>query len=189
MFDRFIRERKAATVSQPFALLALVLLLAVLALSAVGCGSDGASGTTTGKAATTGASGASGAAKTGSQAATGTVVFHGASGDATLDVEVARTTAEKSKGLMNRGTLGADSGMIFVWDSPIRTGFWMKDTPLPLSIAFIDGEGTIIDIQEMEAQSLNQHAPGKPYMYAVEASRGYYAQHGIKPGDMADIKI
>lgn len=117
------------------------------------------------------------------------VTFHTTTGDSTLKVEVARTAAEKQKGLMGISSMEADSGMIFVWDDPITTGFWMKNTFIPLSIAFILGDGTIIDIQEMEAQTLNPHAPGKPFLYAVEANKGYYSQHGIKVGDKAEIKL
>jgi len=90
---------------------------------------------------------------------------------------------------MGVSSMATDSGMIFVWDSPITTPFWMKDTLIPLSIAFIAGDGTIVDIQEMEAMTLDPHGPGKAYYYAVEANKGYFSQHGIKPGDKAEIKL
>jgi len=118
------------------------------------------------------------------------VIFHPSNGsDVKLNVEVARTSAERSRGLMDRTSMDADGGMIFVWESPVNAPFWMKDTLIPLSIAFIAEDGTIVDIQEMKAQSLDQHAPGKPYLYAVEANKDYFTQHGIKPGDKADVGL
>jgi len=90
---------------------------------------------------------------------------------------------------MGVSSLDADSGMIFVWDSPVTTPFWMKNTLIPLSIAFLSGDGTIIDIQEMEAQTLTQHGPGKAYIYAVEANKGYFSRQGIKVGDKAEINF
>jgi uncharacterized membrane protein (UPF0127 family) len=117
------------------------------------------------------------------------VVFTPAAGgpEASLNVELARTAQEKSTGLMNRSQLTPDSGMIFLWDSPVRNSFWMKDTLIPLSIAFIAADGSIVDIQEMEAMTTTMHAPPKPYIWAVEANRGWYAAHEIKPGDRAEL--
>lgn len=114
------------------------------------------------------------------------VIFHGSSGvDATLMVEVARTPQERATGLMNRRQLDPDRGMIFVWDRPVQIGFWMKDTYIPLSIAFIAANGTIIDIEDMQPLSVQQHTPSGPYVYAVEANQGWFASHGVKKGDSA----
>lgn len=115
------------------------------------------------------------------------IVFHGADGDVTLDVEVANTQSDRELGLMNRTEMPEDHGMIFVWSYPARSGFWMKDTLIPLSIAFIDEGGVIIDIQDMEPQTFESHSPGKPYYYAVEVNQGYYERHGIKVGDSVDL--
>lgn len=74
-------------------------------------------------------------------------------------------------------------GMIFVWDSPVTVSFWMKDTYIPLSIAFVSSDLVIIDIQDMEPQSPDQHSAPAPYQYAIEANQGYFEQHGIVTGD------
>ncbi|MDO8736229.1 MAG: DUF192 domain-containing protein [Thermoleophilia bacterium] len=116
------------------------------------------------------------------------VIFHASDGhEAELKVEVARTEEERATGLMNREELDADSGMIFVWDKPVRGGFWMKDTYIPLSIAFIAEGGAIVDIQEMKAQDPTVHVSKKPYIYAVEANKAWFADHGIKIGDRAEF--
>jgi hypothetical protein len=115
------------------------------------------------------------------------VTFHSGNGDTTLRVEVARTPAERAKGLMNRASLPADQGMIFVWDKPTRTGFWMKDTDIPLSIAFISGDGVVVDLQDMQAQTEDIHQPARDFQYAVEANLGYFAAHGVKAGDKVDV--
>lgn len=115
------------------------------------------------------------------------IVFHTSDGDVNLNVEVADTAEEREKGLMNRDELDEGSGMIFVWDRPTTGGFWMKDTLIPLSIAFISDEGAIINIQDMAPQTLNSHSPGKSYMYAVEVNQGYFGDKGIAVGDTVDL--
>lgn len=116
------------------------------------------------------------------------VVFTASDGQtAELKVEIARTAPEKAQGLMKRDRLDADSGMIFVYESPTRGGFWMKDTYIPLSIAFIAEDGTIVDIQDMKPLDQSNHMPKSPYIYAVEANQGWFAQQGIKTGDRAEF--
>lgn len=116
------------------------------------------------------------------------VVFSSADGrEAELKVEVARTSQEKAVGLMRRDKLDADSGMIFVYESPSQGGFWMKDTYIPLSIAFIAADGAIVDIQDMQPRDLSNHMPRAPYIYAVEANQGWFAGQGIKIGDRAEF--
>lgn len=117
------------------------------------------------------------------------VIFHTAAGSATLKVEIARSSQEKTTGLMGRDSLAADAGMIFIYEMPVESGFWMKNTLIPLSIAFVDQEGVIIDIQDMEPGSLENHAPPAPYVYAIEANRGYFRQNGISAGDRVEIKL
>lgn len=126
--------------------------------------------------------------KTAATTADARVIFQAADGhNAELKVEVARTGPEKARGLMKREQLDADSGMIFVWDSPVQGGFWMKDTYIPLSIAFISKDGAIVNIQDMQPLDLANHIPAAPYIYAVEANRGWFAEHGIKVGDRAEF--
>ena len=100
-----------------------------------------------------------------------------------MTVELARTPQEQETGLMGRTTLPADRGMLFIFPQPGLIGFWMKDTPSALSIAFIDATGNILDIQDMQPYSEEVHKPGQDYLYALEVPKGYFADKNIKPGD------
>jgi len=88
---------------------------------------------------------------------------------------------------MYRTQLDPDRGMIFIYAEPAAEIFWMKNTPLPLSIAFIDSDGRVIDIQDMQPYSEQLHVPAGPYIYAVEANQGWFAVHGIAVGDTAEF--
>ena len=98
-----------------------------------------------------------------------------------LLVEVADDGAERAKGLMLRESLPEDQGMLFVFEDESEHGFWMKDTLIPLSIAFVEGEGKVIDIQDMEPRDETIHKADEPYLYAVEANRGWFVRNGIGP--------
>ena len=98
-----------------------------------------------------------------------------------LLVEVADTAEERARGLMSRETLPEDRGMLFVFEAEGQPGFWMKDTLIPLSIAFIEGEGVVIDIQDMEPRDETIHKADAPYLYTVEANQGWFARNGIEP--------
>lgn len=97
-------------------------------------------------------------------------------------VEVARDTAEHARGLMERESLDQDAGMLFIFEQPRRGAFWMKDTLIPLSIAFIGKDGVVVDIQDMEPLSLQPHAPPGDYLYALETNTGWFASHNVSPG-------
>jgi uncharacterized protein len=114
-----------------------------------------------------------------------------------LSLEVARTPAEHEHGLMDRDSLPADDGMVFVYTSPAREGYWMRDTLIPLSIAWLDQNGTILDIQDMQARDdQNAHYPGVgtlpldrspstpvlAYFYALETNLGWFDAHGVGVG-------
>lgn len=174
-------EDKAVTVSRPFVVLAglLVALVLLTAVALAGCGSSEAtlSPTTVASTATTGMSEARAIFMAGSGTPGAQV------NEVTLTVEVARTPKEKNLGLMGRKEIAPDHGMAFVWEVPVNVPFWMKDTLLPLSIAFISAEGIVLDIQEMAPQTLDHHSPGKTYTKAIEANQGFYTNHGIKAGD------
>ena len=114
-------------------------------------------------------------------------LIDGAGKRAELTVELARTAAERSRGLMFREGLAEERGMFFVFAQETKAGFWMKDTKIPLSIAFIDGEGTILETQELEALSEELHAPARPYRYALEVNQGWFERHGLGPGDRVEI--
>jgi len=98
-----------------------------------------------------------------------------------LLVEVADDAVERSKGLMLRESLPDDQGMLFVFEDESQHGFWMKDTLIPLSIGFIEGEGVVVDIQDMEPRDETIHKADEPYLYTVEVNRGWFARNGIEP--------
>ncbi|HQW38590.1 MAG TPA: DUF192 domain-containing protein [Usitatibacteraceae bacterium] len=100
-----------------------------------------------------------------------------------LRVEVAATIEQRMKGLMFREKLGAGDGMLFVFDEPGYHAMWMKNTPLPLSVAFVDGAGAILNILDMEPHTLDQHAAAGPAVYAIETNKGWFAKRRIKAGD------
>ena len=100
-----------------------------------------------------------------------------------IRVEVVRTPEEISRGLMGRKHLGKDEGMLFLFDAEDYHVFWMKNTLIPLSIAFIDKNKQIIWVEEMEPLTLDSHVPPKPILYALEMNKGWFSSHGIKKGD------
>jgi uncharacterized membrane protein (UPF0127 family) len=105
-----------------------------------------------------------------------------------LSIEIADTTQERSAGLSNRQSLAAGTGMLFVFDLSQRgLGFWMKDTSIPLSVAFIDRCGAITDIQDMQPESLDLHQAAGVYAFGLEVNQGWFAQNGIRTGDKVEI--
>ena len=104
-------------------------------------------------------------------------------------VEIADTDAEWQAGLMGRTTLAGDAGMLFVFDQEQTLSFWMKDTLIPLSIAYIDAEGRIVDIQDM--QPLDdippQYVSAEPAQYALEVNQGFFEERGVTVGDMVEL--
>lgn len=98
-------------------------------------------------------------------------------------VEVASTQGQRARGLMFRPSLAADAGMLFVYpDSAIRR-FWMKDTRVPLSIAFIDDHGEIKRIADMQPLSTDRTSSLYPVRYALEVNQGWFAEHEVEVGD------
>jgi uncharacterized protein len=104
--------------------------------------------------------------------------------DREIFVEVAKTGEERAIGLMGRTSLGKEEGMFFIFEDEGIHGFWMKNTLLPLSIAFIDREGKIIWITDMEPLTLSSHTPPRPVLYALEMNKGWFSRKGIKAGDI-----
>jgi uncharacterized membrane protein (UPF0127 family) len=104
-------------------------------------------------------------------------------GQQAVRAEVADTLAAQERGLMHREHLCGNCGMLFVFAGPGRYGFWMKNTPLPLSIAFIGRDGRIINIAEMRPNTLKVHYPKRDAVYVLEMRGGWFDAHGIKPGD------
>lgn len=103
-----------------------------------------------------------------------------------LQAEVAQTESERASGLMFRTKLAKDSGMLFVFDQPAPMCFWMKNTPLPLSIAFITEQGVISNIANMQPFSTESHCPVMAIKYALEMEQGWFAQQGIQAGDQVE---
>lgn len=100
-----------------------------------------------------------------------------------IHAEIAGTPAARMRGLMQRNALCGACGMLFVYPAAGRPRFWMKDTPLPLSIAFIAPDGRIVNIAEMQPGSTELHDPAADVQYALEMHRGWFAQHAIRPGE------
>ena len=98
-------------------------------------------------------------------------------------VEVAKTPEERNQGLMGRKHLEKDEGMLFIFETEDYHSFWMKDTLIPLSIAFIDKDGRIVWIKDMKPLTLDSHVPPKPILYALEMNKGWFSSRGIKEGD------
>lgn len=103
-----------------------------------------------------------------------------------FQVEVAATPAERARGLMARTRLPAHGGMLFVFDTPGRHCFWMRNTPLPLSIAFIDAAGRIVALADMAPRDDALHCPPTDVRYALEIAQGGFAARGIAPGARVD---
>ena len=99
-------------------------------------------------------------------------------------VEIVRTPEERARGLMGRKHLAEDEGMLFIFEKEVYHSFWMKDTLLPLSIAFIDRGGKILKIADMEPLTLDSHPPPKPILYALEMKRGWFLTNGVQVGDI-----
>jgi hypothetical protein len=100
-----------------------------------------------------------------------------------LRVEIAATDPERATGLMNRPKLGHDDGMLFIFDEPSYHAMWMKNTLIPLSVAFIDASGAILNILDMEPQTEEPHISAGPSVYAIETNKGWFAEKKIKAGD------
>jgi len=100
-----------------------------------------------------------------------------------LRVEVVATDADRQKGLMFRKSLGRNDGMLFVFDEPAYHSMWMKNTFIPLSVAFVDAKGEILNILDLEPHSPETRMSAGPASYAIETNRGWFAERGLKAGD------
>lgn len=96
--------------------------------------------------------------------------------------EVAATPDQRSTGLMYRFSLPPDHGMLFVFEAPQPLSFWMKNTYIPLSIAYIDAQGKILNIEDMAPRDERSHWSRGPALYALEMKQGWFAQKGITAG-------
>jgi uncharacterized membrane protein (UPF0127 family) len=151
----------------PMRPLALILML-MLALAACGGGDEGES-----------------------DAAGPTVAIETDDGEREVAVEIADTDDERAVGLMGRTSLPADAGMLFVYPGPTEGGYWMKNTLIPLSIAFYDADGTILRILDMEPCRRDPcpvYDPGVRYAGALEVNQGAFERWGVREGDRLELQ-
>ncbi len=99
-----------------------------------------------------------------------------------IQAEVAANDPQRQQGLMFREKMEGNTGMVFVFDQPSKQCMWMKNTPLPLSVAFLDEKGAVINVEDMQPHSLESHCSKKPAKYALEMNVGWFKQRNIKPG-------
>ena len=99
-----------------------------------------------------------------------------------IEAEVAVDQASQAKGLMHRRSMRANHGMLFVFSRTNRHCMWMRNTLLPLSVAFLDAQGKIINIEDMQPETEDNHCAASPARYALEMNIGWFSAKGIKPG-------
>jgi uncharacterized membrane protein (UPF0127 family) len=163
-----------------------VLILVLLSLALAGC--DG--GSAVGGSTETPRAAANTAAGDATTAGLRTVTIYASSGEKVkVGVEIADDASERALGLMHRTALAEGHGMLFVFPSEDKLSFWMKDTLIPLSIAFIDSEGRIVDLQDMKP--LDDDPPSyvstKPARYALEVNQGFFEERGVEVGDRTEL--
>lgn len=119
------------------------------------------------------------------------VTLHGSHGPVRIQVETANSAEERRQGLMGRTSLGADEGMVFVFeDVPVADRFWMKNTLIPLSIAFWDAHGSILAIHDMDpctADPCPKYGAPAPYVGALEVDQGFFEEAGVHVGDTIEL--
>ena len=103
--------------------------------------------------------------------------------------EVARSPDEQSRGLRYRRELGKNDGMLFVYAEERRLGFWMKNTFVPLSVAFIDDDLEIVHIEDMVPQTTESHRSPVPVRYALEVNRGWFEDNGVEVGAQVSFEL
>lgn len=99
-----------------------------------------------------------------------------------IQAQVAQTPDQRATGLMFRRSMPNNEGMLFVFEAPSKQCFWMKNTYLPLSTAFVTDNGTIVNIEDMAPQTLNSHCSLQPVRYVLEMNQGWFNKRGIKAG-------
>lgn len=103
-----------------------------------------------------------------------------------IRAEVAARPAEREQGLMFREKMGPNEGMVFLFGAPAGVCMWMKNTLIPLSVAFLDANGKIINIEDMKPQTLDSHCAQRPAVYALEMNLGWFKQRNIKAGSVIE---
>ena len=167
----------------------IVLIMTVLLIAGCGGANEEAGGSSDSNGATGNAEG-QGKASGDSSLAAGTVRIGTSGGESVeVEVEIADDTEEMARGLMGRTALAEDAGMLFVYPDERELSFWMKDTLIPLSIAFMDAEGRIVDIQDMRAldDTPPHYTSAEPARYALEVNEGFFDERGVEVGDRAEL--
>ena len=100
-----------------------------------------------------------------------------------IQAELASTPTQQMVGMMHRHTMGANEGMLFVYDEPAAHCFWMRNTLLPLTIAFIGDDGRIVHLADMKPLDESSHCTPVPVRFALEMNQGWFAKRGMKKGD------
>lgn len=103
-----------------------------------------------------------------------------------IEAEVACLESQRQQGLMFRSQLPVQRGMLFVFSQAQPWGFWMKNTPLPLTIAFLDANGVIVDLADLKPFSIQERRAKKPALFALEMNQGWFSQRHIRIGDRID---
>lgn len=103
-----------------------------------------------------------------------------------INAAVAATPAQREQGLMFRNKMAPNEGMIFLFEAPAQVCMWMKHTLIPLSVAFIDSDGKIVNIEDMQPETTDPHCSKKPVPYALEMNQGWFRQIYIKPGSIVE---
>jgi uncharacterized protein len=99
-----------------------------------------------------------------------------------IDTQVAQTPAQREIGLMFRKEMPQQEGMLFVFEEPSQQCFWMKNTLIPLTAAFVADDGTVVNLEDMKPQTTDAHCSAKPVRYVLEMNKGWFAKKGIKAG-------
>ena len=110
-------------------------------------------------------------------------------GDATVKVELAETEGQRQRGMMYRKKLKSDRGMLFLYPDELIRSFWMKNTFVPLSIAFMDADWKIVHITDMQPRSLDSHSSIRRCRYVLEVNRGWFDEHGVENGDVLQCDL
>ena len=116
-----------------------------------------------------------------------TLALEGKNGNVIITAEIASTKEQREQGLMFRKTLKDGEGMLFIFERDEVLSFWMKNTFIPLSIAYISSDFRILEIYDMEPESLAPVSSSRSVRYALEVPQGWFGRVGLGPGDMVDI--
>ena len=108
-------------------------------------------------------------------------------GPDTVRAEIARTDQERQRGLMFRASVPDGTGMLFVFPRAELQGIWMKDTYVPLDVAFLDAQSRILNIEHLEPLDLTTKWSHGPVLFALEVRQGWFSEHGVRVGDRAEI--